>query len=204
MSSPPLAPLVTLVSTRARTIQRLLTASLILTSITFSLSMVLGGAASLWIAPWQAEQKEKQGSESKAGSATQADTESTTPSALAYPPAQSSELEPIQRKQQQHKLPWTLRKPSIIAAMHLAFLWTASCIMDIYNLAHFTEFNTRYDYDTRRERSKIIVVPILEAVATVVHVGVLGTYVGLAWKERRKMVRGRGEVKWYQLGNYTM
>lgn len=62
-------------------------------------------------------------------------------------------------------------------------------------------FLIRYDALETYERAKMAP-PILEAIFTIVHIGVLATLIRTCIMERRRLVSQENQLKWYQLGDY--
>lgn len=185
----------TVITPRARVIQRLLWTSLALTILTFAMSMVFFGFMSLFIALagvglcliyditlLALTAKERR----IAAQGSEADTIAARPN--SYPPSTNTQSP-------KRPLPCTLRKPSIIVAFFLVVVWFGSLGVLLYFLAYW--------YSMEVETPGILAVPILEVIFTISHIGVLGTYVVQTWKERRKWISGGGQLKWYQLGEYA-
>lgn len=185
----------TVISPRARVIQRLLWTSLALTVLTFAMSMVFFGSLSLFIAlagvglcliyditllALTTKERRLQGQGSEGGVAARPNS---------YPPSQHTFPSPGT------PLPCALRKPSIISAMFIVVVWLASLSILFYFLSYWDGLEL--------DQPGLLAVPILEVIFTTLHVGVLVTYIVQSWKERRNWITGGGQLKWYQLGEYV-
>lgn len=97
-------------------------------------------------------------------------------------------------------LPSILRKPTIFAAFCIASIWMASFVALIHSLIRFDEFIDPVKMVTRAW----IASPAVETVFTALQIVVLETIGVLSWRERKAMIAGGSQLKWYQLGEYRL
>ncbi|TEB23040.1 hypothetical protein FA13DRAFT_1457490 [Coprinellus micaceus] len=191
MTTPPTTT--TLVSPRARVINRLIITSLILNSFILGASMVFLGTLSFFIslvgvaACWAFDITllTLSGKEQRLAAQTSA-SDTTIGRPNSYPPLPM--VPPLAKP-----LPCILRKPTIIAAFCIASIWMASVVALIHSVILFDRFKLNRAW---------IASPALEMIFTIFHIGVLETIGVLAWKERKARIVGSGQLKWYQLGEY--
>lgn len=80
------------------------------------------------------------------------------------------------------KLPTVVRLPGLCAAFCLVFVWTGAVAMLMYTIAYYQAWNFH------DQRGKILA-PAWELVCAVIQLQLLGAYIVLALKERRRLKR---------------